>query len=404
MVKAFIITVLIASTFASASPACQLNKDSTGLVLAPRDCRIDNSIDLLLSEEDVMNLKITDGTKFTLTDPVSIINGDTIQSDEINTRGGSTLRFIRKSLSFSLKTEAVIRHGDRTEKLKKFYAQSLSMDKDYCSNRLAYEMMEKIDIMHLFYAFGKVSVNGKCEGICMVMERPEDWAIKKMNSPCIIRRGYYETIDKISLNKVSGEKDAGRYEDYFRNIYKAIRKYEGEELYRILSGWIDLDNYMEWIAFNYLIKNGDYTDEVFFYVDTATNRFRIIPWDYDDIFFLAPHEGAKKSRKARGNKLVFSSEDKLDLKIATDPYLYNIYLGHLRKILDVLTEETLREVFENTYAELYPYYSENELIKMSRYDSHNETNLEIMSDDLRKLYNQLVQVFRIYRDYLKNPG
>jgi spore coat protein H len=403
MVKAFSVIVFFACAIADSSASFTLMEDSTDLVLASRGRQIENSIELLVSDNDLQSLKIIDGTKITLTDPVSIINGDKIQNDEINTRGGSTLRFIRKSLSFSLKSEAVFRHGERTEKLNKFYAQSLSMDRDYCSNRLAYEMMEKIDIMHLFYSFGSVTINGRSNGICMILERPEDWALKKKNSPCIIRRGYNETIDKISFSKVAVDKEAKHYEDYFRNIYKAIKKYNGEELYRILSGWIDLDNYMEWVAFNFLIKNGDYTDEVFFYVDPETKRFRIIPWDYDDIFLPAPHEGAERSRRVRGDKLIFSSEDKLDVKIATDPYLYNIYLGHLREVLNVLTDDKLREVFENTFAELYPYYLDSELIKMSEFDSHHETDLQMMKDDLMKLYKQLVMIFGIYRTHLNKP-
>ena len=37
----------------------------------------------------------------------------------------------------------------------------------------------------------------------MVIERPEDWAMKKKNSPLIIRRGYNHTIDKMEYSKIS---------------------------------------------------------------------------------------------------------------------------------------------------------------------------------------------------------
>ena len=62
----------------------------------------------------------------------------------------------------------------------------------------------------------------------------------------------------------------------------------------------------------------------------------------------------KKGAKSLANKMIFSSEDQLDIKIATDPYLYKRYLIQLRQILEQLPAETLKEVFENTYAELYP--------------------------------------------------
>ena len=58
-------------------------------------------------------------------------------------------------------------------------------------------MMEKIGIFDLFYTFCELRLNGRSEGIFMVIERPEDWAIEKKNSPLIIRRGYDHKIDKI---------------------------------------------------------------------------------------------------------------------------------------------------------------------------------------------------------------
>ena len=77
-----------------------------------------------------------------------------------------------------------------------------------------------------------------------------------------------------------------------------------------------------------------------------------------------------KEGKFLGDKLIFSSEDQLDIKIAMDPYLYGIYLTHLNEVLEELPAETLKEVFENTYAELYPYYSSCYITGMSGYEIH----------------------------------
>ena len=276
------------------------------------------------------------------------------------------------------------------------------MDHNYCSNRLAFEMMERINLMHLFYSFGEVNINDNSQGICMIIERPEDWAIRKMNSPIIIRRGYNERMDKISYNRKSDRKENEKYVGNYRLIYKTLKKYDGEELYRILSEWLDLDEYMRWMAFNYLVKNGDYTDEVFFYIDPETKKFRLIPWDYDDIFLPVPHEGRSKSSKELDNKLIFSSEDLLDLKIASDPYLYNLYLGELKSILIKFSDDTLREIFENTYAEVYPYFTNKEVIQMSRFDSYRETNLKKLKEYLTELYDQLKTIYSVLRFTIKD--
>jgi spore coat protein H len=383
------------------SVRCLVIPDENELNLTDRGKTIENSIGFFIRESDYKSLKTTEGRKISMRNSKIIINGDTLLAEEINTRGGSSLLFRRKSYSFTLKSGASFRYGERKETFRKFYALSLSMDKNYCNNRLAYEMLKKIGLFDLFYSFTELHINGESEGICMLIERPEDWAIKKKNSPLIIRRGYNHTIDKMEYNKILEKSSAEIYSNYFKLIYRSLKKYDGEELYKKLSQWIDLDTYMNWLAFNFLVRNGDYTDELFLYIDPAINKFKIIPWDYDDLFLPAPHEGREESRKILGDKLLFSSEDLLDQKIAADPYLYKIYLTHLKEILLQLPAETLKEDFENTYAELYPYYSDNELISMSKFDSHKETNLSRLENNLRLLFNQLKMQYSFYLDYLK---
>jgi spore coat protein H len=116
----------------------------------------------------------------------------------------------------------------------------------------------------------------------------------------------------------------------------------------------------------------------------------------------APHEGKVASRKALGDKLIFSSEDELDRKIANDPYLYKIYLIQLKEVLSQLSASALKEAFENTYAELFPYYSDSEIISMSRYDSHKGTSLDKLGNDMKALFDQLKITYSYYLNYLES--
>jgi spore coat protein H len=251
-------------------------------------------------------------------------------------------------------------------------------------------MMEKIGLFGLFYTFCDLHVNGKSEGIFMVIERPEDWAIHTKDSPLMIRRGYEHKMDKVETEKKAEKSEIKKYEDNFRNIYKSLKKQEGEELFNTLSQWMDVENYMTWLAFNYFVKNGDYSDEVFFYVDPEFGKFRIIPWDYDDIFAGAPHEGKDKAKRVVGDKLIFSAEDDLDVKIATDPFLYNRYLDIMKKLIEALSPKDLKEVFDNTYAELYPYFLEKEIISQAQFDAHKNANLENLQTEIVTLYLGLI--------------
>lgn len=362
--------------------------------------KIENSVSFNTTNSNYKNIKDTTGQKISVKATTLIINGDTLDPEEINTRGQSTLYFKRESYSFSLKSEASFRHGERTESLKKFFVLSLSMDKNYCSNRLAFEMMEASQFFDLFYSFCELQINGQSEGICMVIERPEDWAMKKKDSPLLIRRGYNNTIDKIKTGKKTERGEAKKYRSYFRQIYRSLNKYEGEELYKTLSNWLDMDVYMKWLAFNFFVRNGDYTDEVYFFVDPGIMKFSIIPWDYDDLFSATPHEGNVESRKLLGDKLFFSTEDLLDKKIVTDPYLYKIYLIQFGELMNQLSTDVLKRVFENTYADLYPYYSNNEIISKSGYDLYKDANLINLKSDMSTLYEQLIIYRNIYLKYL----
>ena len=133
----------------SKSQPGQSNNDKLNLTDLGR--KIENSISFNTSYSNYEKIKDTIGKKISVKATSLIINGNALEPEEINTRGQSSLYYRRKSFSFSLKSEAPFRHGERTESFKKFYLLSLSMDKNYCSNRLAFEMMEASRLFHFYH-------------------------------------------------------------------------------------------------------------------------------------------------------------------------------------------------------------------------------------------------------------
>lgn len=204
-----------------------------------------------------------------------------------------------------------------------------------------------------------------------------------------------DTLNLTDRGRKIEKSEVKKYCYYYNQIYRCLDKYKGEALYKSLSAWLDLGFYMKWLAFNYLVRNGDYTDEAYFYYDPGINKFSIIPWDYDDLFLSAPHEGNIENKKLLGDKFIFSAEDLLDAKIASDTYLHSVYIIQFSEVLNQLSTGVLKKVFESTYAELYPYYSTNEIISMSEYDAYKYANFERLQNDMFALYNQL----RFSRDF-----
>ena len=120
-------------------------------------------------------------------------------------------------------------------------------------------------------------------------------------------------------------------------------------------------------------------------------KFGIIPWDYDDIFMVHPHEGTLIRHFNFGDKLAFSSEDVLDLNLINDKYAYDKYLNVLSTVLERLSPLEIKQVFETTYRELYPYFSKKAILKVSKSNAYGKTNLAILELDMQNVCLQLVQ-------------
>jgi spore coat protein H len=148
----------------------------------------------------------------------------------------------------------------------------------------------------------------------------------------MLRRGPEHTISDEYFD--DDDKEAARkYRKQFQSIYSSINKLKGDALAVELQKILNLDVYFRFLAFNYLILNGDYADEVFFYIEPKQNWFEVIPWDYDDILRFRPHEGRDARNRQYTDKKIFSLEESLDVAIAGNETLYAQYEQTLKKLL-----------------------------------------------------------------------
>ena len=109
---------------------CQVvQKDDYNLKLEDSDRKIENTIRMYLSEWQYESLHSITSEKADVRTNILTINGDTLIPEDISTRGQTTLKFKRKSLSFHLSSDASFRHGEKADKLKKFNVVNLAMDK-----------------------------------------------------------------------------------------------------------------------------------------------------------------------------------------------------------------------------------------------------------------------------------
>jgi spore coat protein H len=332
------------------------------------------------------------GQKISLKNTELKFNGEPVSLNEIHLHGNTTLNFERKSYSIDIADKIKFcEKGCRS--LDAFYLISLSMDKNYFHNRLCFDLLGELDLFHLEYKYAEVKINGNSQGIYLMVQRPQDWSKKVANSPFILRRGLHHTVAKEKAQKDIGKETVKAYRHQFSLIYKLINQNSGEALYSKLNEILHVDDYLRWLALNYIIKNGDYSDELYFYIDPDTKRFRIIPWDYDDVFQQAPHEGMEVWRSRMDpNSLIFSSEDELDLTIAHDPYLYDKYKQHLTAVVNELSDQMVESVINMIYEDLSPLFASDAILQASSKDGY-ETSVERLQAEL-KMVNQYFAYMR----------
>jgi hypothetical protein len=130
--------------------------------------------------------------------------------------------------------------------------------------------------------------------------------------------------------------------------------------------------------------------------------FRIIPWDYDDVLSPKPHEGWAARNKVLGHQLIFSSENKLDVLIGTDPFLYAKYKAEMKEVIGQLTRAFIHGQFENIYTELVPYLSVPEIVAISASDrggAIDKTKLKaLMASEEEHLIKRLSGIDAYLRD------
>ena len=308
-------------------------------------------------------------------------NGVEVKAKSVKTRGQTTLYFKRKSYSISLKKP--IQLGEY--EVKKLALNNLAMDKNYFRNRLSFLLMEKIGIFPLQNYYSELRINNNTAGIYLAIQKPEDY-VRSKESNLLVRRDYEERF----IIEDSHGKDTKDQIKRLRDIRKLTKRYEGQQLYDSLNAVVHMDHYFQWLAFNYLVKNGDYTDELFFYLTPDENRFDIIPWDYDDIFMRQPHESFEQRNRVLDHRLLFSGEEYLDIVIDSDNYLYHEFLLNFQRVLEILNPETIKDIFEKVYRELFPYYSDQEIIAQSEYDQYGLTDLRTLIEDLQYQFQFLL--------------
>jgi len=363
-------------------------------------------------EKNVFNFTVTEsqrtrinesrGEQYEITDPIPNLelDGNIYRLDRFEIRGDNTLNFTRKSFSINMDQKITLINDENIEKkYEEFKLLAMVYDYTYIENSTAWGLFKEVGLWPVYCFFTEVRLNNHTQGLYFFIEDPVEYFIEQKNASIVIRRGYQNVVKKYYISP-SSQYEATEYIDRFKKIYSIIKIYSGQQIYDTLSAYMDLDQYFTKLSIEMLIKNGDYTDEIFFYTKIKNGKeiFGVIPWDVDDIFEDQPHEigrswgvgdgfGNREYNSMNdiindvGVKLLFSIEDDLDYKIAKDSVLYQHYLGILRTVMTKIDNTVIDKIFDSTFVHLSPFYENDSIVAQSMYDV-DETNYDLFIANL----------------------
>ncbi len=304
---------------------------------------------ITISKRQFNSLRQSKGSKLNLREANITVNGTEAVINDMHLRGQNTLNYVRKSFSVELADPMKITLDNTPVALQKFNLLNLSMDKNLWHNRWSFLALYKLGIFPPFNSYCTVYINDTPQGIYLLVEKPQS-VIEHINSPYMVRRGFEHKIEHEYFGSIS-KLDQNKYKKQYYSLYKTGHLH-AEALYHHLNNALNTNAYFKWIGFNYFVKNGDYSDELFLYINPETQQYEVIPWDYDDFLVDHPHEGNLMRNQTLSNHKIFSLEDDLDRTIAADYYVYGKYMVSLNDMLMELDSIHLTDMAKKVRDEL----------------------------------------------------
>jgi hypothetical protein len=276
---------------------------------------------------------------------VRVDEGPALPVAELSTHGQTSQDARRRNFELQLADDARARLQVAGLSAAKLFLLSMQADEGYISSAIGFKILALPGLPVPRFSYVELVLNGVSQGLYLAIERPVDAMRRDLNAVYIARRRYFGRLD---VKKYEGERTGiseARFTETLSDTLELHDGLGGDDLYTAWSRRIDIDAYMIWLGLNSLLRNGDFSDEVYFYsTSTDPPYYRIFPWDMDDLFkkrmHLAPLNWLLSGFDQ--SSLLFNFESGLDRKINEDGVLYRRFQDNLRRALtEHVTDEAI---------------------------------------------------------------
>ena len=251
----------------------------------------------------------------------------------IHARGQNSMRSPRKSFAVDLRSKMPVLPSIE---MRKFFLLNLLFDEHGFEMRSAFRLLAKLGVFPAHNRFVRVAINGKDQGLYLLVERPRDAIRRSEPAAVTVLRTWKEGYSEVWTKKGSDPWAI------VNQLTSARHESDATKRARRIEALVDFDALAKWMAFNSLVQNADSVDEVFVYEvrsqSQKTGRIGFMGWDYDDLQTLPAHPD-----NVHADPLTWAAETKLEKTILKTPQLRARYRDVLRRSLgNVLTEEVIK--------------------------------------------------------------
>lgn len=281
----------------------------------------------------------------------------------VKVRGAHSRRFPKKSLQVDLVAERLPDEPPVDHTVRRVHLNADYIDPTLMRSTLSFWLFQQAGVPAPNARHALVTVSGEPAGIYVALE--------SVDSDFCRRRGwlggpiYYAINRNANFGLVSpfsqsmkepleqGYRTMGRWETApLRQMLTELNLASTEQFRTAVRRWLDVAEYLRWLMVAVFVGNRDgFVHNYALYQDPTTERFQIIPWDYDATWGIDIH-----GRRARLDRVPITGWNKLSHRLLNDSQWRKVYRTLLAEALDgVFAPEAIHPQIDKLAAHLAPW-------------------------------------------------
>ncbi|MCX7194286.1 MAG: CotH kinase family protein [Proteobacteria bacterium] len=361
-----------------------------------------NGVHLVMNPKDAEHLfhkDPTDKSSF----PVKFVDGDITLNGRVTVKGSFTRNFLKKSLIVKFDNGATWHGQDRIS------LDAMATDVTEAHQWLAHDLMARMKMAAPEMLFTNLDINDKRIGRYLMVEWIKPSMFERFglgadgelyNPEDTYFCGNFQPEDMKRLEKCFSRLDGGHDFSRLKKLAQELDAIPVEKFDDYLNKNFDSDSVINWLVINTLTGSEDtYNKNYFLYYSNLTQKWTLVPWDYDMAFGRVADLGVAYPRTIfnTGFQYLHSPESgapsPLKEKTLKNAVLYKRYLA---KVNDLFADVPLQA---DSYKGWYNPKNFSRMIEQKRAETHASIVTEMYPNPDKSDFNYMYDGLRFFNEW-----